>query len=85
MGSLTPTLSRREREPRMTRSDMPEPHPSEPSRLAAANAQLNPSKPAAHVLLLPPGEGRDEGRPLRSSRHGSWSQNVSRFGKRSSP
>jgi mono/diheme cytochrome c family protein len=70
-GSLTPTLSRREREPRITRSDMPKPNPSEPFRLVPANAQLNPSKPAAPILLLPPGEGRDEGHPLHASPNGS--------------
>ncbi len=46
-----------------------------------ASARLNPSKPAACRLLLPPGEGRDEGRSLRSSLHGSWSQYVSNFWK----
>jgi hypothetical protein len=67
-GSLTPTLSRRERVSRPALGDMPEPRPSEPSRIAPANARLSPPKPAAHRLLLPPGEGRDEGRPLHSSR-----------------
>ncbi len=65
----------------MTSSDMPESHPSEPSRLATADPLLNPSKPSAHILLLPPGEGRDEGRSLRASRHGSWSQYVSNIWK----
>jgi hypothetical protein len=65
----------------MTCSDMPESHPSEPSRLATADPLLNPSKPAAHILLLPRGEGRDEGRSLRASRHGSWSQYVSNIWK----
>ncbi len=76
-GSLTPTLSRRERESRPALGDMPAPRPSEPSRIAPANARLSPPRPAAHPLLLPPGEGRDEGRPLKSSRLGSWPQDVS--------
>ncbi len=76
-GSLTPTLSRREREPHIPHGDMPELEPSEPSRPVPANTRLDPSKPAAHRLLLPPGEGRDEGRPLHSSRLGSWSHYVS--------
>jgi (S)-2-hydroxyglutarate dehydrogenase len=71
-GSLTPALSRRERESRI--------HPSATRQTPSARAVstrsserpwLNPPKPAAHVLLLPPGEGRDEGRPLHSSRLGS--------------
>jgi hypothetical protein len=70
-GSLTPTLSRREREPHIPHGDMPELQPSEPSRPVPANTRPNPPKPAAHVLLLPPGEFRDEGRLLHSSRHGS--------------
>ncbi len=78
-GSLTPALSRRERVSRPALSDTPEPRPSVPSRIAPACARLNPPKPAAHLLLLPPGEGRDEGRPLHASRNGSWSQDVSRF------
>ena len=36
--------------------------------------QLNPLKPAVRVLLLPPGEGRDEGRLRLPSLNGSWSQ-----------
>jgi hypothetical protein len=80
-GSLTPALSRGERELRMALGDLPECDPSEPSRLASANTLFDPPKSAAHVLLLPPGEGRDEGRALHSSRHGSWSQHVSSFWK----
>ncbi len=70
-GSLTPTLSRGERESRITRSDMPEPHPRELPGLVPANTWVIPSKPAATILLLPPGEGQDEGRPLHASRPGS--------------
>jgi len=39
--------------------------------------QLNPPAPAGRILLLPPGEGRDEGRLRSSSLIGSWSQCVS--------
>jgi hypothetical protein len=74
-GSLTPTLSRRERASRFPRCNRPRPRPSEPTRLVPARAWLNPLESAANVLLLPPGEGRDEGRPLHSSRYGSWSCN----------
>ncbi len=77
-GSLTPTLSRRERVSRITRDPMPGTQPSEPSRLVPANAWLNLPTPAAPILLLPPGEGRDEGRPLYSSLLGSWIQLVSK-------
>jgi hypothetical protein len=80
-GSLTPTLSRGERVSRPALGNMPGFRPSEPSRIAPADARPSPPKPAAHRLLLPPGEGRDEGRPLHSSRHGSWSQYVSKFWK----
>ncbi len=78
-GSLTPALSRWERESQHALCDMPNAYPSEPSTLAAAKARLNPPKPAAQIHLLPPGEGRDEGRQLFSSRHGSWSPRVSTF------
>ncbi len=74
VSSLTPTLSRREREPRRALGDIPEPQPCELSRLVSANTPFHLSQPAAQVLLLPAGEGRDEGRSLRSSRGGSWSQ-----------
>jgi hypothetical protein len=77
-GSLTPTLSRRERVSRPALGDMPEPRPSEPSRLALANAWLNPANLAEHSPLLPPGEGRDEGRSLHASRPGSGSPFVSK-------
>jgi hypothetical protein len=70
-GSLTPTLSRGERVSHIPHSDMPELQPSEPSRPVPANTQPNPSKPAGNILLLPPGEGRDEGRSLHSSLLGS--------------
>jgi|GEM_PF-2940066 len=43
--------------------------------------QLNPQKHAVRILLLPPGEGRDEGRLRSSSLIGSWSQCVSKFWK----
>ncbi len=76
-GSHTPTHSRRERESRSSHGDMPEPRPSVPSRIAPAKVRLGPPKPAAPILLLPPGEGRDEGRPLHSSRPGSWSESRS--------
>jgi hypothetical protein len=78
-GSLTPTLSRQERVSRPALGDIPEPRPSEPSRLVPDNARLGPPKSAATLLLLPPGEGRDEGRSLHSSRPGSWSPYVSKF------
>jgi hypothetical protein len=39
-GSLTPALSRGERVSRPALGDMPEPRPSEPSRIAPANARL---------------------------------------------
>jgi len=39
--------------------------------------QLNPPAPAVRILLLPAGEGRDEGRLRSSSLIGSWSQCVS--------
>ncbi len=80
-GSLTPTLSRRERVSLLPRNDRPEGHPCEPSQLVPANACLDPANLAEHFLLLPPGEGRDEGRPLRSSRPGSWSPYLSNFWK----
>jgi hypothetical protein len=80
-GSLTPTLSRGERVSRPALGDMPGFRPSEPSRIAPADARPSPPKLAANLLLLPPGEGRDEGRRLHSSRHGSWSQYVSKFWK----
>ncbi len=81
-GSLTPTLSRRERVSRPVLGDMPVPRSSEPSRPVPATTRLGPPKPAAHVLLLPPGEGRDEGRSLQPSRPGSWpvSRSVSNRG-----
>jgi len=44
------------------------------SQLSINRPQLNPPKPAERVLLLPPGEGRDEGRLRSSSLNGSWSQ-----------
>jgi hypothetical protein len=77
-GSLTPALSRRERVSRPAPGDMPEPRPSEPSRIAPANARFRPSKPAVPILLLPPGEGRDEGRPLHASRPGPWTSSAKR-------
>jgi hypothetical protein len=80
-GSLTPTLSRGERVSHIPHGDMPELQPSEPSRLVPANTRLRPSKPAGNILPLPPGEGRDEGRSLHSSLHGSWSQYVSNYWK----
>jgi hypothetical protein len=80
-GSLTPALSRGERVSRPALGDMPVPRSSEPSRLVPANACLNPANLAEHFLLLPPGEGRDEGRPLHSSRPGSWSPCVSKIWK----
>jgi SAM-dependent methyltransferase len=76
-GSLTPTLSRGERESRMPRGDTQKAHPSEPSRLVPANVRHHPPQPAGNVLLLTPGEGRDEGRPLHSSRLGSGSPCIS--------
>ncbi len=72
-GSLTPTLSRGEREPLLTLGDLPEAPLSELSRIATTKALLKPRKPAAHILLLPPGEGRDEGRSVFSSLSGAWS------------
>ncbi len=75
-GSLTPALSRGERVSRPALRDMPELRPSEPSRIAPANARLTPPNPAAHGLLLPPGEGRDDGRPLHSSRPGSCTHSL---------
>ncbi len=84
-GSLTPALSQGERVSRPALGDMPVPRSSEPSQLVPANACLNPANLAEHFLLLPPGEGRDEGRPLHSSRLGSWSQYVSYFWKTSLP
>jgi hypothetical protein len=53
----------RERESRPALRD-----PVQPSRLVPANTCLHPSKPAAPILLLPPGEGRDEGRSLHCLR-----------------
>jgi hypothetical protein len=75
-GSLTPTLSRGERESRPALGTCL--NPVLPSRREShpANARLNPPKPAATLLLLPPGEGRDEGRSLHASRPGSWSQRT---------
>jgi hypothetical protein len=72
-GSLTPALSRGERVSRIACRNTPGPHPCEPARLVLADAWLRPPKLAAQLLLLPPGEGRDEGRSLHSSRPGSWS------------
>ncbi len=80
-GSLTPTLSRRERVSLLSRNDRPQLHPYEPSQLVPANACLGPANFAEHFLLLPPVEGRDEGRLLRSSRPGSSSPDVSNFWK----
>jgi hypothetical protein len=80
-GSLTPTLSRGERVSRPALGDMPGFRSSEPSRIAPPDARPSHPKPAANILLLPPGEGRDEGRPLHSSLLGSWSQYVSNFWK----
>lgn len=71
-GSLTPTLSRGERGLRPALGDMPAPCAFEPSRIASANARLTPPKPAAPILLLPLGEGRDEGRSLLPSLPGAW-------------
>ncbi len=71
-GSLTPTLSRGERGLRPALGDMPAPCASEPSRIAPANARLGPPKLAAPILLLPLGEGRDEGRSLLPSLPGAW-------------
>jgi len=51
--------------------------PSEPSNPNPANLWLCPPKPAERTLLLPPGEGRDEGRLRLPSLHGSWSLNRS--------
>jgi hypothetical protein len=70
-GPLTPAFSRRERVSLLPRNDRPEPRPCEPSQLVPANACLNPPNLAEHFLLLPPGEGRGEGRPLQSSRSGA--------------
>jgi hypothetical protein len=70
-GSLTPTLSRGERVSRPALGDMPKPRPAEPSHFVPPYARLNPPKPAATILLLPTGQGRDEGRPLHSSRSAS--------------
>jgi hypothetical protein len=67
------TLSRGEREPLLTLGDLPEAPLSELSRIATTKALLKPRKPAAHILLLPPGEGRDEGRSVFSSLSGAWS------------
>jgi len=53
--------------------------PSEPSDPIPANPWPCPSKPAGRILLLPPEEGRDEGRLRSSSPNGSWSQCVSKF------
>jgi len=51
--------------------------PSEPSNPIPANPSPCSRKPAARILLLPPGEGRDEGRLQSSSLNGSWSRCVS--------
>ncbi len=76
-GSLTPALSQRERVSRPALGEMPGPHPCEPSRRVLVNAWLNLPTPAAPILLLPPGEGRDEGRSLHASLFSSSSQDVS--------
>ena len=43
--------------------------------------QLKPPTPAERILLLPPGEGQDEGRLRSFSLSGSWSQRVSKYWK----